>query len=312
MDTRDASSDHRSTRRRVATRFMTVSQRPRRSLLSPRRMLAVVGVKAYAIASLDTIARNVETIPCRAPEGGRRCDTRRSRRDASELGREQSPLHERRQPTKPVEAEGRTGPEWRARLQREMPAPTTGYTRTAGDRRASRHMDHSTADGQVSKAPASHTPAQSAQVSVRRRARRGCWTFMLGTCRTDFPRFGCLPSSMRTGTSVRASLGSRQGEQAPTLTSLIRRRGAGRLMQSGSRQSGLVLSRVSVSKLGRTSYIGAGEARPTLDGGGLEEAAPDSQYPRRRHRPFTATVRDRHERREPMSPHREELGARWI
>jgi hypothetical protein len=137
-------------------------------------------------------------------------------------------------------------------------------------------------------------------------AQRVGWTFTLGTCPTDFPWFACLPRSVCTVTSVRGSLGSCQGEQQPWLTLSFFGAGAPTRARSASLQA---QSRVLVPKLGRAPYIGAGAARQILDKGCLEGTASDAQFPRRRQRPFTETVRERHQ---PMSPPRKELGARWI
>jgi hypothetical protein len=263
---------------------------------------------------------------------------------------------------------------------------TTSCPKVVRRVRAWRHMDHSPTVGQVSKATVSRaapgktqgsrTPTSKAPTSRGLGSgleRRGGWTFTLGTCRTDFPRFASLPRSACTGTSVRGSLGSCQGElrpwhvfffcaraaqptrfsfsarapqptrfsfsaraPQPTRSSFPRgRRNPGDSLARGRRKPGdclscrhaawragaairacfasfQVQSRVLVPKLGRASYIGAGEAKQTLDGGCFEGAARRSPYPRCRQRPFTATVRVRHERHEPMSPPREELGARWI
>jgi hypothetical protein len=86
----------------------------------------------------------------------------------------------------------------------------------------------------------------------------------LGMCRTDFPRFACLPRFRCTVTSVRGSLGSCQGERRSWLSLFLRRAGAPtraifRRAESASFQD---QSRVFVPKLGRAPYIGAwrGEA----------------------------------------------------
>jgi hypothetical protein len=210
---------------------------------------------------------------------------------------------------------------------------TTSCPKVVAPAQGWRHMDHSPTPGQVStatfsvskarlsvleaslKTQASNVPTSKALASGSGVERRGGWTFTLGTCRTDFPRFACLPRSRCTVTSVRGSLGSCQGEKRSWLSLFLRRAGAPTRAIFWSARSACSFqdqSRVFVPKLGRAPYIGAGGARQMLDRGGLGGASPDSQYPRRRQRPFIATVRERHERHEPMSPPREELGARWI
>lgn len=224
---------------------------------------------------LGVTARRVETVPVGAAEaavcGATRVAAGVPR--SSGVDRSQRSLRERRRAAKRVGTwvSARQHARPQLRRQRLSRATTVGCSRLIRRACASRHMDHLPTHGRVSKARASHTQVASAQVSGRRRERRGCWTFTLGTCWTDFPRVACLPRSVPTGTSVRASLGSGRSEPRPLLTSfsicrggagLICRRGAGRLMQSGFHQSGLVPSRMSVSQFGRTSYIGAGEANP--------------------------------------------------
>jgi hypothetical protein len=235
---------------------------------------------------------------------------------------------------------------------------TTSCPKVVARAQAWRHMDHSPTAGQLSKATSSVSKATlsvleatspKTQVSETRASialasgggveRRSGWTFTLGTCRTDFPRFASLPRSRCTVTSVRGSLGSCQGEKRSWLSFIFWRAGAPTraiFWRAGAptraifwRAGGPICrrargpsrvrsasfqdqSRVFVPKLGRAPYIGAGEARRMLDGGGLGGASSDSQYPRRRQRPFIGTVRERHERHEPMSPPRQELGARSI
>jgi hypothetical protein len=210
---------------------------------------------------------------------------------------------------------------------------TTSCPKVVARAQAWRHMDHSPTAGQVPTATFSVSKATLAVLEATSRKtraskmstskalasgggveRRGGWTFTLGTCRTVFPRFACLPRSRCTVTPVRGSLGSCQGENRSWLSLFLRRAGApirAIFWRAGS-ASFQDQSRVFVPKLGRTPYIGAGGARQRLDRGGLSGALPDSQYPRRPQRPFITTVRERHERHLPMSPPREELGARWI
>jgi hypothetical protein len=220
---------------------------------------------------------------------------------------------------------------------------TTSCPKVVARAQAWRHMDHSPTVGQLSKATSSvskatlpvleatspktqisETPTSKALALGGGVERRSGWTFTLGTCRTDFPRFASLPRSRCTVTSVRGSLGSCQGEKRSWLSFVFWRAGpnsrdfrrAGGSISRRARGPSRVpsasfqdQSRVFVPKRGRAPYIGAGEARRMLDGGGFGGASSDSQYPRRRQRPFIGTVRERHE---PMSPPREELGARSI
>jgi hypothetical protein len=321
----------RSICRRVAPRFMIMSQRPGRRVAPGSRRPAVLGLEPFAIGSLLIAPRRVETIPCPAdgrPSSGRAfaCSGRApSRRDESSATQCFAVVTRMRR--RHVSGQGRRSSHPRARPIPSGPARaapraltrrrTTSCPRVVGRARAWQHMDHSPTIDPGSIAPLRKTYASKARAlnaSGNTLERRGGCTFTLGTCPTDFPRFASLPRSVCTVTSVRASLGSCQGELtlswrtgAPTRAQYSWRTGA--RARSASLQ---VQSRVFVPKLGRAPYIGAGDARQTLDSRGLDEAAPDSQYPRRRQRPFTATVRDRHECREPMSPPREQLGARWI
>jgi hypothetical protein len=198
---------------------------------------------------------------------------------------------------------------------------TTSCARVARRVRACRHSAPSPTLRQMPKragfntfaARASKTRALKAGVSRHRHERREGWTFTLRTCRTDFPLFASLPSSGLTVKSVRGSLGSDPNEQRPWLAS-SHESGSHQSHEAGSLQSGLVplgvaQPRVLVPKLGRTSYMGAGKATPIHGGGRLARVAPGSQCARRCRGLFTATVRERYE---PMSPPREELGARWI
>jgi hypothetical protein len=356
---------------------MILSQR-RRRVVEPRcRPAPEPGVEAFAIGSLRLASRCVETIPGSAcdrafsgleffdPGTAKRDTTPPSRRAISRRAmsrdeRKRCWSHERarRELRASLAAAAPRGPaERRAALnvveiQTALLARTTSCSGVVRGVRAWRHMDHSPTVGQVSKvtlrvSKATFWRTQASNTPVlkgcgRRLERRGGWTFTLGTCRTVFPRFACLPRSMCTVTSVRGSLGSCQGERRPWLTLFMARRrpnpraftarnrfnpraftarncfnprarswraGAFRRARSASFQ---VQTRVLVPRLGRASYIGADGARPLLGGGGLDGPASGSQYPRRRSCPFTSTVSDRHERDEPMSPAREELGARRI
>jgi hypothetical protein len=291
---------------------MILSQRRQRVVAPCSGLLLMPGIEAWAIAGLRLAPWCVETIP-------------------HSLGkRARAALHLATQHGVEIETTA---------LSR-----TTSCPKVVASAQAWRHMDHSPTAGQVStatfsvskarlsvleaslKTDATNVPTSKALASGRGVERRGGWTFTLGTCRTDFPRFACLPRSRCTVTSVRGSLGSCQGEKRSWLSLFLRRAGAPTraifwragaptraiFWRARSASSFQDQSRVFVPKLGRAPYIGAGGARQMLDRGGLDGASPDSQYPRRRQRPFIATVRERHERHEPMSPPREELGARWI
>jgi hypothetical protein len=321
---------------------MIMSQRPGRRVALSSRRPAVLGLEPFAIGSLLVTPRRVETIPGPAdgrPSSGRAfaCSGRAPSREESTATQCFAVVTRMRRPH--VSGQGRRSSHERARPIPSGPARaapraptrrrTTSCPRVVGRARAWQHMDHSPTIDPGSIAPLRKTYASKARAlkaSGNTLERRGGCTFTLGTCPTDFPRFASLPRSVCTVTSVRASLGSCQGELtlswrtgAPTRAQYSWRTGAPTRAQyswrtgAHARSASLqVQSRVFVPKLGRAPYIGAGDARQTLDSRGLDEAAPDSQYPRRRQRPFTATVRDRHECREPMSPPREQLGARWI
>jgi hypothetical protein len=284
---------------------MILSQRHQR-VVDLRCCLSLMpGSQGFAIAGLRRVRRGVETIPHSLGE-----------HTSAAVGSEASHFAALHLATQ-------RGPE----IETAALSRTTSCPKVVAEAQAWRHMDHSPTAGQVSTArsfvskatlwlleatsriQASKMPTSRALASGRGGERRGGWTFTLGTCRTDFPRFASLPRSMCTVTSVRGSLGSFQGEQRSRLSFIFWRAGTARRARPASFQD---QSEVLVAKLGRAPYIGAGGARPTLDRGGLGGALPGSQYPRRLQRPFIGTVRERHERHEPVSPPREELGARWI
>jgi hypothetical protein len=165
---------------------------------------------------------------------------------------------------------------------------TTSCPKVVAKAQAWRHMDHSPTAGQLStagsrvskatlslreatsqKTRASKMPTSRAQASGRGVEQRGGWTFTLGTCRTDFPRFASLPRSMCTVTSVRGSLGSCQGEKRSWPSFIFWRAGApsraifwsaGAPIRAGS-ASFQDQPRVFVPNFGRAPYIGAGGAR---------------------------------------------------
>jgi hypothetical protein len=319
---------------------MILSQR-RQRVVAPRCGLPLMpGSDAFAIEGLRLVPRGVETIPHlrgeRAPAAA--AVSRAAALHLAELHFATvhfTALHSAASHFAALHLATRHGVE----IETTALSRTTSCPKVAARAQAGRHMDHSPTSGQVStttfsvskatlavleatsrKTGASNAPISKALASGRGVERRGGWTFTLGTCRTDFPRFACLPRSRCTVTSVRGSLGSCQGEKPSWLSFIFWRAGvptralfwrAGAPAHAGS-TSFQDQSRVFVPKLGRAPYIGAGGARQMLDTGGLGGASPGLQYPRRRQRPFIGTVRERLERHEPMSPPREELGARWI
>jgi hypothetical protein len=341
---------------------MILSQR-RQRVVAPRCSLPLIpGSDAFAIEGLRPVPRGVETIPHlrseRAPAAA--AVSRAADLHLAELHLATvhfAALHSAASHFATLHLATRHGVE----IETTALSRTTSCPKVVARAQAGRHMDHSPTSGQVStttfsvskatlavleatsrKTRASNAPISKALASGRGVERRGGWTFTLGTCRTDFPRFACLPRSRCTVTSVRGSLGSCQGEKPSWLSFIFWRAGAptraifwragaptraifwragaptraifwraGAPARAGS-TSFQDQSRVFVPKLGRAPYIGAGGARPMLDTGGLGGASPGLQYARRRQRPFIATVRERLERHEPMSPPREELGARWI
>jgi hypothetical protein len=288
--------------RRVASRFMTESERRGRIVDPCCRTRVLPAAQPFPIAMLRCSERCVEPIPHRAPDA--------ASNDATPSGAERLPTrgHERRQASRRAASERRQCMERVSGARRACSHRQSVCPRVNRWLRAWQHQHHSRRAGQLSMA---HLPEQQTavgqsgeeqaverqvpkrQVSGTRRERRGGWTFTLGACQADFTGPASLPRPEPTVTSVRGSLGSCQGERRPWLTFPV--------------QSRVVRSRVLVSKLGSASYIGAGEARQSLDG-----AAANSQYAWRRHHPFAAKARDLHERCEPISPPREQLGARCI
>lgn len=247
-------ADVGSARRRVRPlRFMKPTERPRQLAGHRRRTTVVLGVDPFAFAVLQRVERCVESFPQTTVGDGlvgatpSRSEARRAnaRRHGST---DELPVRGRRPRVvdvprvRPLRGPHRAGPIWaRAELSRPLRVQPlhaarsmrratrlqTVCSRVARRERAWPHMDHSTTRGQV---------------SCLRQEQRGGWTFTLGTCQCDFRESACLLCPGPTVTSMKGSLGSCQSEQRPWLTYPV-------------------LSRVLVVKLGRTSYIGAGETR---------------------------------------------------